>query len=124
MFSIDIEPAVAANPYLQFAAKVDESGTFKFSWIDDDGTTTTAEEKNQARKMTGPITGDAELGAELVADRDRGGSCLACHVMGPPEARLCPATSGLISRRSAMPAARTSGCSITSTMRAFTIPRR
>ena len=35
------------------------------------------------RKLAGPITGDAKKGAELVADRNRGGSCLACHVMGP-----------------------------------------
>jgi sulfur-oxidizing protein SoxZ len=45
VFSADIEPAVAANPYMQFAARVDASGTFKFSWTDDDGTVTTAEEK-------------------------------------------------------------------------------
>ena len=45
VFSVDIEPAVAANPYLQFAAKVEESGTFKFTWVDDDGTVITAEEK-------------------------------------------------------------------------------
>jgi L-cysteine S-thiosulfotransferase len=37
----------------------------------------------QPRKISGPITGDAKKGAELVADRNRGGSCLACHVMGP-----------------------------------------
>lgn len=35
------------------------------------------------RKLAGPITGDAANGAKLVADRTRGGSCLACHVMGP-----------------------------------------
>jgi sulfur-oxidizing protein SoxZ len=45
VFSAALEPAVAANPYLQFYAKVDESGTFKFIWTDDDGTVTTAEEK-------------------------------------------------------------------------------
>jgi sulfur-oxidizing protein SoxZ len=45
VFSVDIEPAVAANPYMQFTAKVEESGTFKFTWIDDDGTVTTAEDK-------------------------------------------------------------------------------
>jgi len=45
VFSCEIEPAVAANPYLQFSAKVEESGTFKFAWTDDDGTTITAEEK-------------------------------------------------------------------------------
>jgi sulfur-oxidizing protein SoxA len=37
----------------------------------------------EPRKLTGPITGDAGKGASLVADRNRGGSCLACHVMGP-----------------------------------------
>jgi len=34
------------------------------------------------RKLSGPVTGDAANGAKLVADRNRGGSCLACHVMG------------------------------------------
>jgi sulfur-oxidizing protein SoxA len=34
------------------------------------------------RKLDGPITGDPAIGAKLVADRTRGGSCLACHVMG------------------------------------------
>jgi sulfur-oxidizing protein SoxZ len=45
VFTANIEPAVAANPYFQFFAKVEESGTFKFSWTDDDGTVTTAERK-------------------------------------------------------------------------------
>ena len=45
VFSASIDPAVAANPYLQFTAKVEESGTFRFSWTDDDGTVTTADEK-------------------------------------------------------------------------------
>ena len=44
VFACDLEPAMAANPYLQFTAKVEESGTFRFSWTDDDGTTVTAEE--------------------------------------------------------------------------------
>jgi len=44
VFSADLDPAIAANPYLQFTARVDESGTFKFAWVDDDGTVTTAEE--------------------------------------------------------------------------------
>lgn len=45
VFSATLEPAIAANPYVQFFAKVEESGTFKFSWTDDDGTVTTAEQK-------------------------------------------------------------------------------
>jgi len=38
VFSCDIDAAVAANPYLEFKAKVNESGTFKFMWTDDEGT--------------------------------------------------------------------------------------
>jgi sulfur-oxidizing protein SoxZ len=45
VFSADLEPAIAANPYMAFHAKVEESGTFKFAWTDDDGTVTTAEQK-------------------------------------------------------------------------------
>lgn len=37
VFSSDIEPAIAANPYFEFSAKVMESGTFKFNWVDDNG---------------------------------------------------------------------------------------
>jgi sulfur-oxidizing protein SoxZ len=44
VMSCNLEPAIAANPYLQFSAKVEESGTFKFTWVDDDGVVTTAEE--------------------------------------------------------------------------------
>jgi sulfur-oxidizing protein SoxZ len=33
-----LEPAVATNPLLGFYVKVDASGTFEFTWIDDDGT--------------------------------------------------------------------------------------
>ena len=36
----------------------------------------------EPRKLAAPVTGDAAKGAKLVADRSRGGSCLACHVMG------------------------------------------
>ncbi|HET7850882.1 MAG TPA: thiosulfate oxidation carrier complex protein SoxZ [Pseudolabrys sp.] len=45
VFTADLEPAVAANPYMEFFAKVEESGTFRFAWTDDDGTVTTAEQK-------------------------------------------------------------------------------
>ena len=37
VFSCDMDPAISANPYFEFSAKVAESGTFKFSWVDDDG---------------------------------------------------------------------------------------
>jgi sulfur-oxidizing protein SoxZ len=37
VFTCDMDPAVSANPYMEFNARVNESGTFKFSWVDDDG---------------------------------------------------------------------------------------
>jgi sulfur-oxidizing protein SoxZ len=45
VFGCDIEPAVSANPYLEFTAKVPESGTFKFTWVDDDGSVYTDEQQ-------------------------------------------------------------------------------
>ena len=47
------------------------------------GNLATAPASKEPRKLAGPVTGDAANGAKLVADRTRGGSCLACHVMGP-----------------------------------------
>lgn len=35
------------------------------------------------RKLSGPIDGDPEKGMKLAFDRSRGGSCVACHVLGP-----------------------------------------
>lgn len=43
VFTCDMDPAVSANPYLEFTAKVDESGTFKFTWVDDDGSVYSSE---------------------------------------------------------------------------------
>lgn len=34
-------------------------------------------------KLNGPLVGDPKKGEQLAYDRSRGGSCLACHVMGP-----------------------------------------
>ena len=45
VFECELEPAIAANPYLQFFVKVEESGVFTFNWTDDDGTVITAEER-------------------------------------------------------------------------------
>ncbi len=46
------------------------------------------------RKLSAPIDGDAKKGAELVADRNRGGSCLACHTMGPAGGAALPGNVG------------------------------
>jgi sulfur-oxidizing protein SoxZ len=44
VFACDIDPAISANPYFEFTAKVPESGTFKFTWVDDDGSVYTDEQ--------------------------------------------------------------------------------
>ncbi|MEW4456653.1 thiosulfate oxidation carrier complex protein SoxZ [Roseibium algicola] len=45
VFSCDMDPAVSANPYMEFNAKVNETGTFKFTWVDDDGSVYESENK-------------------------------------------------------------------------------
>jgi len=37
VFEANIEPAISANPYFEFSMRVPESGTIKFTWVDDDG---------------------------------------------------------------------------------------
>ena len=43
VFSCDIDAAVSANPYFEFSARVDEAGTFKMTWVDDNGEVIEAE---------------------------------------------------------------------------------
>jgi sulfur-oxidizing protein SoxZ len=45
VFSVDLEPAVSANPYFKFSVRMQESGTFRFTWFDDNGTVTTEDRK-------------------------------------------------------------------------------
>lgn len=49
VFECDLDPAVSANPYIEFTAKVPESGTFKLSWLDDDGSIYTDEQKIEVK---------------------------------------------------------------------------
>lgn len=34
---VTLEPAISTNPYFEFQSLVPESGTFTFTWYDDDG---------------------------------------------------------------------------------------
>ena len=45
VMNVTLEPAIAANPYLAFFMKVEESGTLKFKWTDDSKQFWTAESK-------------------------------------------------------------------------------
>lgn len=44
VFKMDLNPAISANPFISFPVKVDQSGTFEFQWVDDNGSVY----KNQA----------------------------------------------------------------------------
>ena len=45
VFSADVHAAISANPFFEFTAKVNESGTFVFTWVDDNGDVYTKESK-------------------------------------------------------------------------------
>ena len=37
IIDVKMEPSISTNPYFEFEAVVPESGDFKFTWYDDDG---------------------------------------------------------------------------------------
>lgn len=37
VIDVTLEPAISTNPYFEFQSIVPESGTFTFTWYDDDG---------------------------------------------------------------------------------------
>lgn len=44
VFSADFEPAISANPYIQFKFRAQESGPVVLTWIDDDGSNIVGQE--------------------------------------------------------------------------------
>ncbi|WP_205738033.1 thiosulfate oxidation carrier complex protein SoxZ [Granulosicoccus antarcticus] len=44
VFSCDMHSAVSANPYFEFSARIEEAGTFKMTWVDDNGVVIEAEQ--------------------------------------------------------------------------------
>jgi sulfur-oxidizing protein SoxZ len=45
VFSADFEPAISANPYIQFKFRATESGPVVLTWTDDDGSKIVGEDK-------------------------------------------------------------------------------
>lgn len=45
VMTVKLETAVAANPFMSFFVKVEESGTLKFTWTDDEKNSWTAESR-------------------------------------------------------------------------------
>lgn len=44
IIDVKMEPAISTNPYFEFEATVPSSGTFLFTWYDDDGDVYTEEQ--------------------------------------------------------------------------------
>jgi len=44
VFSVDLHEAISANPYFEFYARAEESGTLEFSWQEDGGAVYTAQQ--------------------------------------------------------------------------------
>lgn len=45
VIDLDLDQAIAANPFIEFEAVVEQSGTFRFAWHDDDGSVYEAEHR-------------------------------------------------------------------------------
>ena len=45
VFAADFEPAISANPYIQFKFKAQESGAVVLTWVDDDGSNIVGQEE-------------------------------------------------------------------------------
>ncbi len=87
---LDLGPDAAAVPWKRYAGWPDRDMA-RFNTL---AKLASPPPPKEPRKISGPIDGDAENGAKLVADRNRGGSCLACHVMGPAGGADLPGNVG------------------------------
>lgn len=87
---LELKEDASARPWKRYAGWP----TRDYSKYNTIGNLATPPAPKEPRKIAGPITGDAKKGAEMVADRNRGGSCLACHVMGPAGGANLPGNVG------------------------------
>jgi sulfur-oxidizing protein SoxZ len=45
VFACAVEPSISANPYFEFKVRATRSGTFRFTWTDDNGSVYTHDER-------------------------------------------------------------------------------
>ena len=88
--ALDTKDAAAARPWKRYSGwkTRDES---KFNTL---AHLASPPAPKEPRKLPAGITGNAANGAKLVANRKRGGSCLACHIMGPAGGANLPGNVG------------------------------
>jgi sulfur-oxidizing protein SoxA len=87
---LDLGPDAAATPWKRYAGWPARDMA-KFNTL---AKLASPPAPKEPRKIASAIEGNAENGAKLVADRNRGGSCLACHVMGPAGGADLPGNVG------------------------------
>jgi len=85
-----IDGAAAARPWVRYAGWPTRD-TSKFNSLT---ALASPPSPTAPRKLTRELAGDPAAGQKLVADRSRGGSCLACHVMGPAGGADLPGNVG------------------------------
>jgi len=37
VFKMELQPSISSNPFISFFVKADQSGSFEFTWVDDNG---------------------------------------------------------------------------------------
>lgn len=82
--ALDTTASVAADPWQRYSDWPDTDYS-KFNTL---RTSVSPPPSKAARSIKLPATADPAVGAELAFDRKRGGSCVACHVMGPDTPEL------------------------------------
>jgi len=87
---LDVAGAASARPWVRYAGWPTRDAS-KFSTL---SLLASPPAPTEPRQLAGPVTGDAAIGQKLVADRGRGGSCLACHVMGAAGGAEMPGNVG------------------------------
>src|SRR4029453_9327193 len=88
--SLELKEDAPARPWKRYAGWPQRD----YSKNNTCGNVATPPAPKEPRKIPGPVTRHAKKGAEMVADRNRGGSCLACHVMGPAGGANLPGNVG------------------------------
>src|SRR5262249_20845898 len=76
---LDLASDASARPWVRYAAWPARNAA-RFNTL---AVLASPPAPKEPRQLAGPVRGDPAIGEQLVADRSRGGSCLACHVMGP-----------------------------------------
>lgn len=82
---LHLEGSAAQTPWKRsiYGARWGDRDSSAYNTLDNITASPPLPAEGALRPVPTGITGDPEAGKKIVADRSKGGSCLACHVMGP-----------------------------------------